>query len=98
MARAAIRLIGLLTLGALTLGGVGSAPAGAGVTQDRAAGGLAPVLSWEGGVTQACWAPVGETDAEVRVRWDGRKYDYAPSGAGGLGRVSGRFEISDWTY
>lgn len=98
MTRAVLRLSCLLTLGALVLGGAATMPAAAEPTHDRAAGGFAPVLSWEGGVTQACWAPVGDTDAEVRVRWDGRDYDYDPHAAGGLGRVSGRFAISDWTY
>lgn len=98
MTRAGIRLGSLLTLAALALGGAASAPVGAAGPQDRAASGFAPVVSWEGGVTQACWTPVGETDAEVRVRWDGRRYDYDQRAAGGLGRVSGRFTISDWTY
>ena len=98
MTRAVIRLTSLLTLGALSLGGFAGTPAQGRTTTDRAAGGYEQVLSWEGGVTRACWLPVGESDAEVRVRWDGRRYDWADSGAGGLGRVSERFEISDWTY
>jgi hypothetical protein len=98
MRRAVTRLASLLTLGGLTLSGIAGAPADARAATDRAAGGLDGVLSWEGGVTQACWTPVGESDAEVRVRWDGRRYDWANRGAGGLGRVSGRFGISDWTY
>lgn len=97
MTRAVTRLTGLLTLGALTLGGIAASPAQARTTTDRA-GGFEGVLSWEGGTTQACWHPVGESDAEVRVRWDGRRYDWADRGAGGLGRVSGTFGISDWTY
>jgi hypothetical protein len=98
MTRAVVRLGGLLTLGALASGALVSAPVGAAETQDRASSGFAPVLSWEGGVTEACWTTVGETDAEVRVRWDGRRYDYDPHASGGLGRVSGRFAISDQTY
>lgn len=106
MTRAVIGLTSLATLGALTLGGIAGSPAQAGpvdrATTDRAttdrAGGFERVLSWEGGTTQACWLPVGESDAEVRVRWDGRRYDWADNGAGGLGRVSGTFGISDWTY
>jgi hypothetical protein len=97
MTRAVTRLTGLLTLGALTLGGIAASPAQARATTDRA-GGFEGVLSWEGGVTQACWTPVGDSEAEVRVRWDGRRYGWANRGAGGLGRVSGSFAISDWTY
>ena len=92
MTRAVTRLGSLLALAALTSVGWAARPWARRRPRIARRAGFAPVVSWEGGVTVACWTPVGETDAEVRVRWDGRRYDYDP----GRGRTgAGQWPVRD---